>query len=186
MQQALRKELPRQDSRRRRQQELPSAEEAQLALSGGAGVGCASDNLQQTGSEGAALDWRDALEAAKSSTALRSLPADALTDTFGYAARPLQTSTNGQGAARCCLRMISAPPHALLMCRRKHTYLRISLTERCNLRCMYCMPEEGVPLTPADSLLTSAELIRLVRLSRLSNTAHICVSCALVASKSQS
>lgn len=26
---------------------------------------------------------------------------------------------------------------------RRHTYLRISLTERCNLRCQYCMPEEG-------------------------------------------
>ena len=30
---------------------------------------------------------------------------------------------------------------------RQHTYLRISLTERCNLRCQYCMPEEGVELT---------------------------------------
>lgn len=31
---------------------------------------------------------------------------------------------------------------------RKHNYLRISLTERCNLRCQYCMPAEGVNLTP--------------------------------------
>lgn len=31
---------------------------------------------------------------------------------------------------------------------RKHTYLRISLTERCNLRCQYCMPEEGIQLAP--------------------------------------
>ena len=31
---------------------------------------------------------------------------------------------------------------------RHHNYLRISLTERCNLRCQYCMPEEGVDLTP--------------------------------------
>ena len=31
---------------------------------------------------------------------------------------------------------------------RHHDYLRISLTEKCNLRCQYCMPEEGVPLTP--------------------------------------
>lgn len=31
---------------------------------------------------------------------------------------------------------------------RRHTYLRISLTERCNLRCSYCMPAEGVDLTP--------------------------------------
>ena len=76
--------------------------------------------------------------------------------------------------------------HALVICRRKHTYLRISLTERCNLRCMYCMPEEGVPLTPADSLLTSAELIRLVRHPNLSNTGHLCVSRTLGASKSRS
>ncbi|MFC5048880.1 hypothetical protein [Aquimarina hainanensis] len=31
---------------------------------------------------------------------------------------------------------------------RKHSYLRISLTERCNLRCTYCMPSEGVHLSP--------------------------------------
>jgi len=31
---------------------------------------------------------------------------------------------------------------------RPHDYLRISITERCNLRCLYCMPEEGVPLSP--------------------------------------
>ena len=46
---------------------------------------------------------------------------------------------------------------------RHHNYLRISLTERCNLRCLYCMPEEGVPLTPNENLLTSEEIIRLVR-----------------------
>ena len=31
---------------------------------------------------------------------------------------------------------------------RHHTYLRISLTERCNLRCTYCMPSEGIELQP--------------------------------------
>eukprot|EP00013_Stygamoeba_regulata_P004343 CAMPEP_0177631982 /NCGR_PEP_ID=MMETSP0447-20121125/2041_1 /TAXON_ID=0 /ORGANISM="Stygamoeba regulata, Strain BSH-02190019" /LENGTH=138 /DNA_ID=CAMNT_0019133505 /DNA_START=325 /DNA_END=737 /DNA_ORIENTATION=+ len=46
---------------------------------------------------------------------------------------------------------------------REHTYLRISLTERCNLRCTYCMPEEGVPLQPTDALLTVDEILRLVR-----------------------
>jgi sulfatase maturation enzyme AslB (radical SAM superfamily) len=30
---------------------------------------------------------------------------------------------------------------------RKHTYIRVSLTEKCNLRCKYCMPEEGVQLS---------------------------------------
>ena len=47
---------------------------------------------------------------------------------------------------------------------RQHTYLRISLTERCNLRCKYCMPEDGVPLQPLDDLLSTEEIIQLVRL----------------------
>ncbi|KAG2429190.1 hypothetical protein HYH02_014123 [Chlamydomonas schloesseri] len=47
---------------------------------------------------------------------------------------------------------------------RVHTYLRISLTERCNLRCTYCMPDEGVALTPSAQLLTTPEIMRLARL----------------------
>jgi cyclic pyranopterin phosphate synthase len=47
---------------------------------------------------------------------------------------------------------------------RAHSYLRISLTERCNLRCTYCMPAEGVELTPAAGLLTTPEILRLARL----------------------
>lgn len=46
---------------------------------------------------------------------------------------------------------------------RRHTYLRISLTERCNLRCRYCMPEEGVALTPRDYILTFEEIERIAR-----------------------
>lgn len=44
---------------------------------------------------------------------------------------------------------------------RQHDYLRISLTERCNLRCVYCMPEEGVPLSPQRELLTTPEIVML-------------------------
>jgi len=44
---------------------------------------------------------------------------------------------------------------------RQHTYLRISVSERCNLRCVYCMPEEGVTLTPSPSLLTNKVVIYL-------------------------
>ncbi|KAK4997739.1 hypothetical protein LTR66_002904 [Elasticomyces elasticus] len=44
---------------------------------------------------------------------------------------------------------------------RQHDYLRISVTERCNLRCLYCMPEEGVPLSPQSHLLTSTEIYYL-------------------------
>lgn len=46
---------------------------------------------------------------------------------------------------------------------RFHNYLRISLTERCNLRCTYCMPENGVKLTNNEKLLTSNEIINLVK-----------------------
>ncbi|KAL9175698.1 hypothetical protein ABFS82_02G128400 [Erythranthe guttata] len=47
---------------------------------------------------------------------------------------------------------------------RQHTYLRISLSERCNLRCQYCMPAEGVELTPTPQLLTPNEIVRLANL----------------------
>lgn len=47
---------------------------------------------------------------------------------------------------------------------RHHTYLRISITERCNLRCMYCMPAEGVKLTAKDGILTTEEIIKLADL----------------------
>jgi len=44
---------------------------------------------------------------------------------------------------------------------REHDYLRISISERCNLRCRYCMPEEGVALTPSSNLLSADEIIRI-------------------------
>ncbi|KIW31108.1 molybdenum cofactor biosynthesis protein A [Cladophialophora immunda] len=47
---------------------------------------------------------------------------------------------------------------------RQHNYLRISVTERCNLRCLYCMPEEGVPLSPSAHLLTTPEIVYLSEL----------------------
>jgi cyclic pyranopterin phosphate synthase len=47
---------------------------------------------------------------------------------------------------------------------RVHTYLRISLTERCNLRCQYCMPAEGVTLKPQPEILTFEEIERLAYL----------------------
>jgi len=48
--------------------------------------------------------------------------------------------------------------------KRRINYLRISITDRCNLRCRYCMPEEGIPLIPHESLLTYEEILRIVRL----------------------
>ena len=47
---------------------------------------------------------------------------------------------------------------------RFHDYLRISLTERCNLRCLYCMPENGIDLTENSKILTKDEVVRLVNI----------------------
>jgi cyclic pyranopterin phosphate synthase len=47
---------------------------------------------------------------------------------------------------------------------RVHTDLRISVTDRCNFRCTYCMPEEGMQWLPREELLTFEELERLARL----------------------
>lgn len=41
---------------------------------------------------------------------------------------------------------------------RPHQYLRISLTDNCNLRCFYCMPEEDYEFTPAPQLMTAPEI----------------------------
>ena len=46
---------------------------------------------------------------------------------------------------------------------RVHTDLRVSLTDRCNLRCTYCMPAEGLDWLPKPELLTDDELVRLAR-----------------------
>lgn len=43
--------------------------------------------------------------------------------------------------------------------------LRISLTQACTLRCRYCMPAEGLPLLPRESLLSVDEVVRLVRIA---------------------
>ena len=48
---------------------------------------------------------------------------------------------------------------------RVATDLRVSLTDRCNLRCTYCMPAEGLDWLPRAELLTDDEIIRLVRIA---------------------
>lgn len=47
---------------------------------------------------------------------------------------------------------------------RTATYLRVSLTDRCMLRCRYCMPEKGMAFLDPEELLTSDELLRLISL----------------------
>ncbi|MEU1601369.1 GTP 3',8-cyclase MoaA [Streptomyces sp. NPDC005708] len=46
---------------------------------------------------------------------------------------------------------------------RTHTDLRVSLTDRCNLRCTYCMPAEGLNWMPRAEALTDDEVVRVVR-----------------------
>lgn len=47
---------------------------------------------------------------------------------------------------------------------RQHTYMRVSVTDRCNYRCVYCMPEEGLNWVPRDDILTFEEIGRVIRL----------------------
>jgi len=47
---------------------------------------------------------------------------------------------------------------------RIHTYLRISLTDNCNLRCFYCMPEEDYEFTPASRLMQTGEIEEIARI----------------------
>lgn len=47
---------------------------------------------------------------------------------------------------------------------RNHSYLRMSLTEKCNLRCQYCMPADGVALTAREKLLNLSEKKRAIQL----------------------
>src|SRR5512137_2053522 len=48
---------------------------------------------------------------------------------------------------------------------RTLSLLRLSVTDRCNLRCVYCMPPEGIPLKPMEEILTYGELLRVVRVA---------------------
>jgi len=48
---------------------------------------------------------------------------------------------------------------------RSITYLRISVTDRCNLRCVYCMPAEGIKLLPHSSILSFDEIVDVVKVA---------------------
>ena len=48
---------------------------------------------------------------------------------------------------------------------RGHNDLRISVTDRCNFRCFYCMPEEGMEWLPHDEVLSYEEILRIVRVT---------------------
>ena len=46
---------------------------------------------------------------------------------------------------------------------RKINYLRISVTDRCNLRCRYCMPEEGIKLLKHEDILSFEEIVEVTK-----------------------
>lgn len=56
---------------------------------------------------------------------------------------------------------------------RRIEYLRISITDRCNLRCCYCMPDEGIELIPHADILTFEEIIRVVQVFATSGISKI-------------
>jgi len=47
---------------------------------------------------------------------------------------------------------------------REMNYLRLAITDRCNLRCLYCMPAEGIPLNSRDSILQFEEMEQLIQI----------------------
>lgn len=49
---------------------------------------------------------------------------------------------------------------------RTITYLRVSITDRCNLRCVYCMPAEGMEWKPREEILSYEEIARIVAVAR--------------------
>ncbi|MTD17007.1 GTP 3',8-cyclase MoaA [Nakamurella sp. YIM 132087] len=58
-----------------------------------------------------------------------------------------------------------ASPYLLDRFGRRARDLRVSLTDRCNLRCTYCMPAEGLDWMPQDQVLSDDELLRLMRVA---------------------
>jgi len=50
--------------------------------------------------------------------------------------------------------------------KREINYLRVSITDRCNLRCVYCMPKEGLSLLGHEDILRYEEMLRVVRIAR--------------------
>jgi GTP 3',8-cyclase len=73
--------------------------------------------------------------------------------------------TDSHAVGPCCDNADMAAANTLIDNHgRKITYLRLSVTDRCDLRCSYCCPETGIPLVPHDQILSYEELERLVRI----------------------
>ncbi|WP_460455358.1 radical SAM protein, partial [Arthrobacter bambusae] len=57
-----------------------------------------------------------------------------------------------------------APPGLFDRYGRRATDMRLSLTDKCNLRCTYCMPAEGLEWLSKQAVMTASEIVRLVRI----------------------
>ncbi len=55
-------------------------------------------------------------------------------------------------------------------------YLRVSVTDRCNFRCVYCMPQEGVPLLSHQDILRYEEILRLIQLAVCLGVKKVCLT----------
>lgn len=56
---------------------------------------------------------------------------------------------------------------------RSIDYLRISITDRCNLRCIYCMPEKGIDALPMEDILTFEEIVRFTKMAAEYGITHV-------------
>lgn len=124
-------------------------------------TGCASIAPTEDPSSHSNSHWRDILERVNAEP-----QSSMLTDSYGcdlcslLDCRRLGSAAESRAVSNACL------------CSRFHTYLRISLTEKCNLRCQYCMPAEGIDLKPQEQLLSAQEITRLV--GATSSTLNAC------------
>jgi GTP 3',8-cyclase len=59
----------------------------------------------------------------------------------------------------------SAPSRLIDPCNRHLNYLRVSITDRCNLSCMYCLPQESLPRLSHGEILRYEEILRIVRVA---------------------
>ena len=80
--------------------------------------------------------------------------------------RPPRGGRDGRRERLRCRRVPgrTRPPACSTASAGTATDLRMSLTDRCNLRCTYCMPADGLPWLPKDQALSADEIVRLVRI----------------------
>lgn len=70
----------------------------------------------------------------------------------------------GAGAGLPPARPADAPPGLLDRYGRRATDMRLSLTDKCNLRCTYCMPAEGLEWLSKQAVMSAEEIVRIVRI----------------------